>query len=172
MTDTLTGEVLGFRCWLTLNELLWSTSFNRHGPWTPGTNTAACYANYQKVEHDAPHHTCRCGLYAMHQPVINKTVRLPTMYGPNLHRAVLIMGAIAAWGRVEVHRDGFRAEKTRVLGLARSSDLDLPSPGNLDEVACHYSVPVVDTIETLQRLVADYAPVPPALRPIPTETSA
>lgn len=104
--------VLGFRTW-DLRSDGFLRPYSRFGaaPWRPGVNEATCHAapashGEGHREHRAPHPTCRCGLYALH------SLRTPQLL-PSL-RAV---GAIAAWGDLEVHHTGFRAQYACVIGL-------------------------------------------------------
>jgi hypothetical protein len=58
----------------------------------------------QKMENQIiPHKDCHCGLYAYHNPE-------QILEGPNQHFAG-IAGAVLLFGQIEVHRNGFRAEK-------------------------------------------------------------
>src|SRR5688572_6682963 len=96
------------------------------GPWSTGVNTARCARG---AGHTAPDTDCSCGIYAFH-----------AMHNQLRHEPVV--GAIAAWGDMEVHRDGFRAERAAVLalsgtGLGRSGD------AALRRAAERYGVPIV-----------------------------
>jgi len=107
--------VVGFRAWrLGANRLLSPYIPCR---WEGRTMHAECYdANRTLLRGqgwlDAPHASpdphCQCGIYAYHRP------GLRAYYG----EFAWAEGIIAAWGRVEVHADGFRAEHARVEALA------------------------------------------------------
>jgi hypothetical protein len=58
--------------------------------------------------HASPDPRCQCGIYGYWTP------------GPRswFGEAYWCEGVITAWGRVEIHRDGFRAEHARVEALA------------------------------------------------------
>jgi hypothetical protein len=61
-------------------------------------------------QHRAPDPNCRCGIYGMHPNQIGEwfeMTRRPFDWGPTVH------GIVEAWGRVELHEDGFRAEFAR-----------------------------------------------------------
>jgi glycine cleavage system H lipoate-binding protein len=97
--------VLGFRYWAigSGGALL---SVSARSPWEPGVNRAQC-PNLRR-DHEAPGTVCRCGFNAFHRPPRKD---LPK----NRYYAV---GAIAAWGEIEVHARGFRAEYACVTALA------------------------------------------------------
>jgi hypothetical protein len=59
--------------------------------------------------HASPHPDCQCGVYAYHRPGTQ------AYYGEWLWTE----GVVTAWGRIEAHRDGLRAEHARIEALAR-----------------------------------------------------
>jgi len=74
--------------------------------------------------HRAPAPDCGCGLYAVH-PHAAGTALAYMSGGSDLGT---VAGIVEAWGRVEVHEDGFRAEYARpvaiaLVGVPRRSDL-------------------------------------------------
>src|SRR3954465_746626 len=75
------------------------------GAWAAGVNTAVCHAGRK---HRPPDPGCMCGLYALASPSDRR------LHGSDGQ----IVGAIAAWGDVELHRTGFRAEHAAVVALA------------------------------------------------------
>ena len=86
------------------------------------------------AEHESPDPRCQCGIYGYWTP------------GPRswFGEAYWCEGVITAWGRVEVHRDGFRAEHARVEALAVP---DRAYPGTRPAVAAaaaSLDVPLVD----------------------------
>lgn len=122
----LTEALPGFRAWHVDREgrLLPAAA---SGAWEPGVNVARCGHGRG---HAVPGGDCSCGLYAFH----------------HLHRQLApepVVGGIAAWGDMEVHRDGFRAGRARVLALAG----DGPGTGRerprLERAADRYGVPLV-----------------------------
>lgn len=85
--------------------------------WDGRTMHAACFdANraltrgdgWVAEPHASPDPRCQCGIYGYFSPGPR------SWYG----EAYWCEGVITAWGRVEVHRDGFRAEHARVEALA------------------------------------------------------
>lgn len=79
--------------------------------WEAGENVAVCKTG---LPHKAPDNDCGCGLYAYHD-----LSRMDTngSYGP-------ISAAVAAWGKLCVHGDGFRAEKAQVIAIAHQKEFD------------------------------------------------
>lgn len=134
----LTEALPGFRAWTIDREgRLLPAAVGE--PWTTGVNVAGCAHGHG---HDAPAGDCTCGLYAFH----------------TVHRQLAgeaHVGAIAAWGDMEVHRDGFRAGRARVLALA-------DAPGDrVQRAAERYGVPVLAR-DALLPLVALQTGVLPA----------
>jgi hypothetical protein len=159
-------------------------------PWVRGENVAKCLRDHETgvvmimtttagvtipvgewesltPPHEAPAPGCHCGLYALHAPTF--------WYGPDATRAqggllgrhpasgCYVAGLVAAWGRMEVHADGFRAERARVVAIAipdRKRDAAVARA-----VAAEYGVPTVPQAE-LERVAGEFgASVPNHLRP-------
>ena len=113
------------------------------GAWEPGANTAVCHAGRR---HTPPAADCMCGLYA-----------LASEYDHRLHgRDDQIVGAIAAWGDIELHRTGFRAEHAAVVALAEPEEA---------EAAQLRGRPLRRAARPARRAGADRAPLRPADRP-------
>lgn len=153
--------LLGFRVWTFNRDALLRPIAVSTGPWMPGENQASCAVS----DHDAPHPGCGCGFNALH--------RIPQGYAGDFGHAV---GAIAAWGDVDLFRTGFRAEFAAVIAIGRPED---PMPGHrdrLERAARFYGVPLVPLPE-LPHIAAEFArPVaaehlpdhrPPVQRPGP-----
>jgi hypothetical protein len=84
--------------------------------------------------HSSPDPRCQCGIYGYFAPGPR------SWYG----EAYWCEGVITAWGRIEVHRDGFRAEHARVEALAAPEQH--PFPHAIDavrEAAGRLRVPLV-----------------------------
>jgi hypothetical protein len=83
--------------------------------------------------HASPEPRCQCGIYGYFAP------------GPRswFGEAFWCEGVVTAWGRVEVHQDGFRAEHARVEALAAPHD---GRGYGLEAAAAHLGVPVVDDL--------------------------
>lgn len=150
----LVQPVVGFRRWLIEDGLLRSTGAGK-AIWDPGVTVAECETGRDKTDpddapapepHTAPGADCGCGIYAYHEPGIrrpdamsramNGLMRSLASGGTVSARPIEVAGAIAAWGGMEVHRDGFRAEKARVVALALDDEcLEAPERRGLIEAA-------------------------------------
>lgn len=159
----LIQAVLGFRTW-AVDEDGWLLPFSLGaiaGPWRPGANRAVChYAKWrgegEREVHDAPHPRCMCGLYALADP---RDARLPRRDPQQ------ILGAVAAWGDLEVHRSGFRAEWAAVVALAPPIGLASAQRRRHERAAGRYEVELVPPA-LLQATGLRYAaPVPDGLLP-------
>ena len=158
----LIAPVIGFRSWRVANGRLQSPYIPCR--WEGRLLRAECYdANrvltrgegWLGEPHESPHPDCRCGIYAYHRP------GLRSYYGEQWW----CEGVIAAWGRIEVHADGIRAEYARVEALGVPDlDNDRLRPA-VEAIAASLGVPVVAAGE-LPRLAARLgSPVPEPLRP-------
>lgn len=160
----LAVPVIGFRSWRIADGALQSPYIPCR--WRGRVMHAACYdANRVLVRgegwldepHASPHPDCRCGIYAYHRP------GLRSYYGERWW----CEGIVAAWGRIEVHEDGLRAEHARVEALALLDRDDPRLVTTVEVIAARLGVPVVGTA-SLPR-VADRlgGGVPRVLRPAP-----
>lgn len=117
------GEcVIGYRQWHLTEWVLNPVGYMNAPPWRPGVNTAKCAIGsapsgytiaiaYEEgvvpiQPHAAPGNQCQCGLYAYHDHV---TADPAVGY---------VWGAVAAWGNIEVHHNGFRAQYAEIVALA------------------------------------------------------
>lgn len=101
--------LLGFRFWKidAHRPKLYSIGLGKT-TWNPGENTAGC--NFYSF-HASPVEKCECGLYAYHRPDVLKTKLSPLRF-LNSH---WVFGAVIASGKVQIHADGFRAEKVQPI---------------------------------------------------------
>lgn len=127
------SPVAGYRAWqLGPGGVLFPLSLPAAPPWDPEVNRARCFAGRCRDPHAAPAPHCTCGFHALHDPDDGR-LRLG-------HPAV---GAIAAWGEIEVYAAGFRAEYASVIALAHQPSRSAgPSP-RLREAARRYGVRIV-----------------------------
>lgn len=167
LVPDLIEAVLGYRTW-AIDADGWLMPFSLatiSGPWRPGVNHARChYAKWQRgasgpepaPPHPAPHARCMCGLYALLDP---RDQRLPW------NDATLAVGAVGAWGELELHRAGFRAEYATVLALAVPRRTAPHLLARHEKAAARYGVELVapDLLEAFGRRHA--APVPASLLP-------
>lgn len=129
----VTEPIIGFRAWrVTCDGALVPWSAAAAGAWVPGINSAICLARPSTPSHRAPMRRCSCGIYA-----------LASADDRRLTHQNLAVGAIAAWGDIEVHTTGFRAEKAAIVALALDADVDPVHRRRLTLAAARYGVPLV-----------------------------
>jgi hypothetical protein len=102
----LIHAVIGFRQWRLRGNELWS--LRTEDRWERGALTAHCLGD-ARHEGPAPHNACTCGFYAWYAPT-PRTASAATRD--------LVGGAVALWGRIELHAQGMRAERAMVVALA------------------------------------------------------
>lgn len=180
----LIGEVVGYRQWRVTDDLeLRAAGWrSKHDTWTPGANTAQCgrlraiddregWATQQVPSPcgDCPGDDCHCGFYGLHDPSDH-------WYGPNARQArglmffattpdpdPLLSGIIVAWGAMQVHHGGFRAQHARVAALAMPESLRDQAVARA--VAEKYGVPLVPAVQ-IPKIAAEFGDtVPLEMRP-------
>jgi hypothetical protein len=147
--------VIGYREWVLIGDELISPLART--AWTADPVRAECLPGCRTARnlwreptaHDgpAPDPGCVCGIYAMCTP--------GQLRGHD--RFTVVRGAVALWGRIELHQRGMRAEYARIVALAlpraRSSEpvvrqaadrLGIPAvpAKSLEQVATAYGAPV------------------------------
>lgn len=139
--------LIGFRAWhLDPDGSLVPWSLQGAGAWQPGVNTAECHAG---KDHQPPATGCMCGLYA-----------LATACDHRLHgRDGQIVGAIAAWGDIELHRTGFRAQHAAIVALARPHGRHEAA----ERAAARHEVPLVEFDELEVTVRGHGRPIDPSL---------
>jgi hypothetical protein len=102
----LIRAVIGFRQWRLRGSELWS--LRTEDRWERGVLAAHCLSDAHH-EGAAPHNGCTCGFYAWYAPT-PRTASAATRD--------LVGGAVALWGKIELHAQGMRAEHAMVIALA------------------------------------------------------
>lgn len=126
----LVEAVIGYRAWHVDGDgLLRPWTFSSLA-WQPGVNTAICARD---PRHRPPVADCMCGLYALNDPADRRLD----------FRADQAVGAIAAWGDLEAHRTGFRAEHACVVALGLPDRADGEQREALARAAARHGVPLV-----------------------------
>jgi hypothetical protein len=158
----LAAEVVAFRSWRLAGGRLMSPFIPCR--WEDRVMHAACFdanriltrgVGWLAEPHRSPHEACQCGIYAYHAP------------GPRswFGEAYWCEGVVAAWGRLVVHPDGFRAEHARVEALAVPDGLERVGAAQVHRAAGALDVPVIrhDALEGFAASLG--GGVPAALRP-------
>jgi glycine cleavage system H protein len=139
--------VVGYRAWhVEADGLLRPWTFTAL-PWQPGANRAVCARD---VRHAPPVADCMCGLYALTDPGDRRLD----------FRADQAVGAIAAWGDLEVHRTGFRAEHACVTAIALPDRAGYDQREALARAAERYGVPLVAADRLSDEALRHGAPLP------------
>lgn len=160
----LVNRVLGFRQFNLAadGKKLRLQSCGVQHTWEPGVNTAICKPplinelrsaakSLPKPDHAAPDAQCPCGIYAYHG--IGPPV---TEYGDHP------WAAIQAWGRMQVHHNGFRAEFAQVVLLGIDAK---PRNRAVFEMAEEYGCRIVKPNELKEAAREFGEPMPESLRP-------
>jgi hypothetical protein len=174
---TFSECVVGYRAWsVDDRDQLWPLA-ERRRPWTPGINTARCncgtwgslrfdwtvHEGRRILEaspaHPAPEPSCDCGLYAWRRP--KQAWREDPAWGS----LPTVIGAVACWGRMQVHADGFRAEHACVVTLAHRVDADAATLAVLERIARRHRVELVALDELEQAASRHGTPLPDSLGP-------
>lgn len=128
--------VLGIRAWEARSDgRLCSVFFP--AKWTPGINRAYCEpeGSLRLDEHEVPESGCVCGLHAFAE-----------LNGRDLafyERPNIVIGTIAAWGRIEPIPGGFRAEFAKLVAIGKTPKGDITE----QRAATRYGVPLVPMAE-------------------------
>jgi hypothetical protein len=132
-TPDLIEAIVAFRKWRVVDgrlRSLYEPSF-----WLEPLQQAECRSGrYSGHRHEAPQSGCSCGIYASYEP----DYRFPTVD----YRGV--SGIVTAWGAIEVHADGLRAEFVQVEALSTYSHWGRRQSDAVRTVAEHLEVDLVD----------------------------
>ena len=142
--------VIGYRAWhLGDDGVLKPWTFTAL-PWSAGVNRAVCARDDR---HRPPVADCMCGLYALADPSDRR-----------LHlQGEQIVGAIAAWGDLEVHRTGFRAQEACIVALALPDRAGVDQRDRLERAAARYGVALVPAGDLSAEALRHGAPLPEEL---------
>jgi hypothetical protein len=142
--------VAGYRAWqLGPGGVLFPLALPAAPPWERGVNRALCFATRSHDPHEAPGVDCICGFHALHRPT-----------DPRLGLGHPAVGAIAAWGEIEVYASGFRAEYASVIALVHGQSRSTDPPARLREAARRYGVRLVSMAD-VEAEVGEFAlPLP------------
>lgn len=167
----LTKKVIGYRTWKLRDGELMPQNEGLSW-WKLGVNKAACEkhifhesvyceacdsddecAETKPADHAVPDPDCQCGYYALHDIA-------------GLERRVKgLIGAVAAWGKMEVHHAGFRAEYAQPIAFAYSDEFTLKLHREAGEFARAHGMRYMPKEELEEFAQAFGESVPEELRP-------
>lgn len=158
----LIRPVVGFRAWRVIDEELSSPYIPvrwegrlMHATCHPANRVLTFGAGWNAVPHDSPDPACKCGIYAYTRP----------QRAPYVGEFEWVAGIVTAWGRIEAHRDGLRAEHARIEALALQPGWSAARRGRTERIAARLGCDVVEHDE-LEEAAGRYGePLPAALAP-------
>lgn len=148
----LVHPVIGYRQWRLRDGELRSVYTGDR--WGAEPMAAVCRAAVPHAE-PPPASGCSCGFYARYTPV-PRTASAAT--------SDLVAGAIALWGRLELHAHGMRAEQAVLVALALPL-LPGPKRRRVRRAAEALGVPAVPARRLKATAQLRGAPIPRAMRP-------
>ena len=145
--ELVVGAWRGYRVWRMTGDRLtgwWYTGY----VWLPGRSRASCAATRwtlrgRRARHPglpAPQRTCKCGLYALHEPW-DFAGYLPTRPFGVSDESNVVIGVVAGWGRAFRGELGWRAEFAKPVALYRAPHLD---GEQVDRIARRYRCQLVE----------------------------
>lgn len=155
----LAEAVLGFRAWqVRVDGVLGAMVAG--ALWVPGRNEAVCSPGLSPprgARHNAPHPGCGCGLNAYFALV------------QELRAAEFVaIGAIAAWGEIDVYAAGFRAQFAQVIALsfpASGPGRSAATMERLERAGTRYGVALVPASELRSEALRHASPLSSAVLP-------
>lgn len=132
------GRLRGYRTWELLKYLSGDfrlSSISADYAWKRGDQTAECRKN--PPNHKAPGSDCTCGFYAKYQPRYLEVTSFTN-----------VIGAIDAWGTIQLGLKGFRAQHARIAAIAPSYHF-YDEVGHVKILSQVYGVDYFPTVESL-----------------------
>ena len=137
----LAQALAGYRGW-RLDDDLVLRGQTLPEPWLPGVNEARCryhrFGGGRPRRHLAPHPRCMCGLYALCDRTDARLLGTDAI------------GSVAAWGDVQVHRTGFRAQFACVTALCVTDATSPRQRARLERAAKRYGVRLAGSLDELE----------------------
>jgi hypothetical protein len=122
------GTIHGIRCWRLHDDRLGGLFHS--ADWLEGGRPTRARCDVRS-SHDAPQPDCSCGLYAYH-PWSRAAAAAAGQTDTRRGQADVVAGIVEAWGQIDVHADGFRAELARPVAFF----MPRPSTGSRRLRAC------------------------------------
>jgi hypothetical protein len=148
----IAGAVHGLRAWTVEGERI--SAWMRGQQWEAGgaPTRARCLNG---AGHLAPGTSCGCGLHGFHpwSPLARRALAGSVRPGH-------VAGIVEAWGEMEIHTDGFRAELARPLAFFLPADAGPARRAGVHALAAAHGAHVVDLADTpdLRQVWAALAP--------------
>jgi hypothetical protein len=158
----LIAPVVAFRAWRVVDDALLSPYIPCR--WDGPVMHAECYPANRALlfgrgwlaePHDPPHRDCRCGIYAYHRPGTQ------TYFG----EWEWTEGIVTAWGRIEAHATGLRAQHARVEALGLPPSNEPTRRRSVQTIAERLGVRLVPRDDLAEAAVDHGAPLPDSLLP-------
>jgi hypothetical protein len=158
----LVVPVVGFRAWRVIDEQLSSPYIpvrwegrRMHATCLPANRVLTFGEGWLGAPHDSPHPECKCGIYAYVRP----------QRAPYVGEFEWVTGIVTAWGRIEAHREGLRAEHAEIEALALQPGWGAARRDRVERIATRLGTDVVmhDELETAATRYG--GPLPSALLP-------
>lgn len=138
--ELIAGRIHAVRAWNLISEAgtgrMLLGSLVHHTVWPTGPVSAECSAHLHRGTH-VPGPECSCGFYAHHLADVDHEMLAES------HEIDQALGVIEAWGRIEVHETGVRAEHVRLVALLADDSAPSEYLDELESAARAYGVGVV-----------------------------
>lgn len=143
-TKTYTGTLRGYRLWISrpsgyLSPLTSGEKLTKSLAHAECRLSSFYLPNSKRRPHESPRPGCGCGLYAFYQP-------------PVTSEGLFISGAVDAFGKIVLHKKGFRAEKIQIKSLFHLDSEVLKQTS--------FKYPDVEMFEDYSDMVKAYPPSP------------
>lgn len=149
--------LLGFRAWDLSKEGYLLSTFDGKS-WAPGVNHATCAPMIgTRVQHRAPYPGCGCGFNAFHSLGDHQLGQIGSF----------VIGAIAAWGDIDVYKTGFRAEFACVVALSYNGATTIDRYRALQRAAERHEVRLLERHDLVAEALRYGAPLPKEQLPRP-----
>jgi HIRAN domain len=163
-TPLLAGTIHGVRSWSLMvdgdsgRDLLGAMARDVVWPRRRPMRALCVPGGFVDEEHEAPSPDCTCGIYSHHPFGAEHLLHNDLDDGSN------VLGLVEAWGRVEVHAGGFRAEYARPTALIADADCYEGYRHRVERLARGYGAEYVE-LEDHQAIVDYCEGLPNGLSP-------
>jgi len=168
--EPVVGPIRGYRWWRVTPDGWLESPWYSHTRWLPDRNLAECRSPGRRLmrrgwrkRHPSgvPGRGCGCGFYGLHRvPEPDDCSGKLWEMDPTTWSGAkgFIFGVIAAWGRVLVGTEGWRAERGHPVALYVPNGSRIATDGRLPLVLSHYRAALVSSLD---ELIGEWAPQGP-----------